>query len=589
MTSQYAEVIYFLRNGNLYRRVLLIAPERQGSITDFTTANGSTGSLQSLYVPSALATNASWYAVNDISARPTNVGALTGTRTDIKLNTMGDLTNRENRWSYPRFCNDYVTHGIPGTIAPDGQVDDENAATIGTTVLYGDGAPDYYPTLYGPVFGATNSVAGVANPRVWDFYPLGSNNAVPAQRIPSYDTMAFPYIFPGSYSKPDPNTRGFGLIHTPNPILWSASLNKTYLSYLQTLNHAPIDVGDSLPFPQATETWWGLPTWRESLSPYWNDPFWPLYLQDPLTGKQPSQPRGLGPVNPANYVFSNFDILPPMTAQYRPVPQPNVDGAGSIVFAAAPANPPTAIGPIWAQSWEDDLIMPGVRSFDIKAYDNALPGYVDLGWGDDLRLYAPYINQNTLSAAGPPFMTMTPGAPNTNTTVFQWPPIAGSPTYGYNSFTFPNGTEADPTNVINHTFAHEGRIPPLYNDWRYDPQFLKSGVSLLSIKATFPQYDWNIGDDQNTVIRLRRTWDSWSTEYTQAWSKGYDPNTAAAAGLPLGPPIYTSYPPPYPAPMRGLQIQIRVVDPRNERVKVLTIRRDFSDKLAPPDGSGNQQ
>src|SRR5947209_5964082 len=32
ITSDYAEIIYFLRNGNLYRRVLLVAPERQGSI-----------------------------------------------------------------------------------------------------------------------------------------------------------------------------------------------------------------------------------------------------------------------------------------------------------------------------------------------------------------------------------------------------------------------------------------------------------------------------------------------------------------------------------------------------------------------------
>ena len=32
ITSQYAEVIYFLRNGNLYRRVFLIAPERQSSL-----------------------------------------------------------------------------------------------------------------------------------------------------------------------------------------------------------------------------------------------------------------------------------------------------------------------------------------------------------------------------------------------------------------------------------------------------------------------------------------------------------------------------------------------------------------------------
>ena len=28
--------------------------------------------------------------------------------------------------------------------------------------------------------------------------------------------------------------------------------------------------------------------------------------------------------------------------------------------------------------------MTGVRSFDIKAYDNSLAAYADLGWGDDL-------------------------------------------------------------------------------------------------------------------------------------------------------------------------------------------------------------
>ena len=45
------------------------------------------------------------------------------------------------------------------------------------------------------------------------------------------------------------------------------------------------------------------------------------------------------------------------------------------------------------------------------------------------------------------------------------------------------------------------------------------------------------------------------------------------------PPIYPSYPPPYPAPLRGIQIQIRVVDPTNQRIKSLTIRQDFTDKL----------
>ena len=32
VTSDFAEIIYFLRNGNLYRRVLLVAPNRQASL-----------------------------------------------------------------------------------------------------------------------------------------------------------------------------------------------------------------------------------------------------------------------------------------------------------------------------------------------------------------------------------------------------------------------------------------------------------------------------------------------------------------------------------------------------------------------------
>ena len=41
--------------------------------------------------------------------------------------------------------------------------------------------------------------------------------------------------------------------------------------------------------------------------------------------------------------------------------------------------------------------MTGVRSFDVKAYDSALANYADLGWGDDLRLYLPYIITRTTS------------------------------------------------------------------------------------------------------------------------------------------------------------------------------------------------
>ena len=91
-------------------------------------------------------------------------------------------------------------------------------------------------------------------------------------------------------------------------------------------------------------------------------------------------------------------------------------------------------------------------------------------------------------------------------------------------------------------------------------------------------------------MRLRRVWDSWSTDYTNAPANSINnahATTSAGntlpAGLPWGPPfqppIYPSYPPPYPAPLRGIQIQIRVTDPSNQRIKTLTIHQDFSDKL----------
>ena len=70
-----------------------------------------------------------------------------------------------------------------------------------------------------------------------------------------------------------------------------------------------------------------------------------------------------------------------MTALWRTTPQLFTDGYG---------DPGTNGGnffysnssPLWsAFSWEDDLIMTNVRSFDVKAYDNALGGLCRPGLG----------------------------------------------------------------------------------------------------------------------------------------------------------------------------------------------------------------
>ena len=487
VTSQYAEVIYFLRNGNLYRRVLLVAPERQSSVR-FGNEPGTIGGYNYKGI------DVSWQGMNDLSARsvpPTIAGG------SLILNTLGDLTNRENRAFSPRFANDYRDPGdIDGdgnTNEPDGIPDDTNS----------NGVPDFYPTLYPLLFNGTTLINEGAD-------------TTPSRTTSTYADKPFPFIFPGAYSRP--------ALETVNSVQgWIHGLDPSVNSNALTNNHAPLEQGESAgvnpPGDSDTaaagiqsQTWWGLPTWRETAAPGWVDPF--------RAGA--AQSWGLVPFNPTANPGPASALLPAVA------PLPYTDGAGGTTIAVDP------------NLWDDDLIMSGVRSFDIKAYDNSFVGYVDLGWGDDRRTYTPYG-----TAPSPlPFLTATP-------TSVQWPPSAGNPSH----------------NTLSNTYAHEGRIPPLVADQRADPQ-----------STTF-----NVGDDQVGVIRLRRVWDSWSTAYTHAPATGVDVVTDPSTKKPLGPPfsrpVYPSYPPPYPMPLRGVQIQIRVVDPKSERIKVLTIRQDFSNKL----------
>jgi len=564
VTSEYAEIIYFLRNGNLYRRVILVSPERQAVIANSISVTGTnnpwiykdpnTQAVTNLtFAPTGLnSIPVSWQSMNDLSAHPAPRGV--PTTNSVILNTLSDLTNRENRFAYQRFADDFTdVAGTPGS-GPDGLAEDLN----------GDNVPDYYPSLYPGVFGA-------AAPLIFEAAFTGN---VPSSR----GLMAFPFVYPGAYSRPQfLNNFDAGWIHSPEPIVVDANNNPYQydlapLPYLQNLNHNPIQGGDNLPDPSSggggLQTWWGFPTWREMLSPFWTDPTWQVNTNQ-------SQPFGLA-YQPANVaVGSPVQFLPDMTSNYRNTAQPYNDGLpdnaapnpnGFFPFTGGGVPPA-----LWSQSWEDDLILTGVRSFDVKAYDNALAGYADLGWGDDLRLYQPYS-----SLPGAVIPAAAPGLSGTPSLTI-WPPV--------NPAVNPLGQSF---NTLAQTFAHEGRMPPLVADMRLDaaypnPTYNVSNGTFTAQYPAFPAYSSNIGDNNASVVRLRRVWDSWSTEYSNAPATGVNPSTSAnalfPAGPPYSPPIFPSYPPPYPAPLRAIQIQIRVTDPTNQRIKTLTIRQDFTDKL----------
>ncbi|SIO11695.1 prepilin-type N-terminal cleavage/methylation domain-containing protein [Singulisphaera sp. GP187] len=536
MTSQYAEIIYFLRNGNLYRRVFLVAPEKQDAVNTAWKNATSGGTLPLAFYPSIFGgtLSTSWLGVNDLSARPsaTGVPGSMSTLYPIQLNTLGDLTNRQNRAFYQRYGNDFTNNlGVAGG---DGIADDNNPDAVPNIV--GDGVTDYPPTLY---------------------YGMPASSllfeATTAARVASTETLAFPYLFPGAYSVPDSSAysgslTGSGWIHSTDPSPNPAFANA--LDQLSRINHSPLASGDSLnpPASTSTQTWWGFPTWRETMLPRWTDPS--------VQVSSGSQPDGLHPfvatANPAagaNATNMGLNFLPPMTSAYRVTPQDYTDGLGTALTGTSSS--------LWLSCWDDDLIMTGVRSFDIKVFDNSFPGYVDLGWGDDLRLQP--ITSPT--GAAKTFLSQANGAQFTTQTL---------PVTYWNTGAF---------DTLTQTFAHEGRMPPLYNDLRIDAQFPNPFYPAITYPLVSSTYNGNVGDANAAVMRLRRVWDSWSTDYTRVPATGFDPTTKLPVGPPWSPPIYPSYPAPYPAPMRGIQIQIRVVDPRNERVKTLTIRQDFSEKL----------
>jgi hypothetical protein len=546
VTSRYAEVIYFLRNGNLYRRVLLVAPEYTNTPLLGSAPPASPGALGG--DPYLLV---SWQGVNDLSAHPAGSG-----QPQIVLNTLGDLTNRENRFASPRFSNDRIRIDYPPLplrqyppVDYDLLPDDSNS----------DSVPDFWPSLYWNVWnaGGRGSLTPLMNE------PPPASGFSMRLGATSIEAMPFPYLYPGAYSLPHQASAGFGWIFSPDP-----SNDQATIAHLNALNHNPIAIGDSLPFPSAKVTWWGFPTWRETMSFQWTDPYSDFRALGQSNGLHPLDPSVTTAIFNTNKTVAR-DPLPSMTTAtfgasatpYRPTDEPNNDGVGSSLFATNPSHLPK-IGPdsIWRRCWEDDLLMTGVRSFDVKAYDNSCAGYVDLGWGDDGRLYVPYLTAAQVKSWSPPLLAghrnyLSPGTSNGFPLLFTWPPVGGS-AFG----------------LVTQTYAHEGRIPPLVNDFRLDPQATSEASS-----AADPSY--NLGDDNKTVIRLRRVWDSWSTDYSNAPATGVNPATGLAIGPPFSRPVYPSYPAPYPMALRGVQIQIRVVDPRSQYVKTLTIRQDFSDKL----------
>jgi len=118
--SNEAEVIWFVRGRTLYRRVLLIAPQVMSDIDD--NHDGVADATDGNGVVDLVDTGGqSFYALYDLSARPEEVTDDSGSTTaGWVLNTLGDLTKRENRYAHRVHPRDEMA--FPWQIARWGQI-----------------------------------------------------------------------------------------------------------------------------------------------------------------------------------------------------------------------------------------------------------------------------------------------------------------------------------------------------------------------------------------------------------------------------------------------------------------------------------
>ena len=405
ITSEYAEIIYFLRNGNLYRRVLLVAPQLQSTIYSGDTNNVTL--LQLLALPPQPRLHAGNPVTRrairrELAGRQRPLGTAAAVRDmsaasnsgqTIVLNTLGDLTNRENRFASPRFADDFLTltastaaHRL--STGPDGISDDLNSDNVP------DLLSDALPRRLQP--GPPRTVTGPGRSR-------SSHRTRPERHVrePRSTTHGLPLHFSRGLLR---SLRArwqydaYGWIHSPMP---SANVPQAAGATAPRPNSTPA----RCPISRASTTTrstsattcrrpttrypsgrrlagirpgGAFPTWRETLSPSWNDPTVQVNVATTPAATN-SQPNGLAP-RPTNTdpvaddeISAALDGLPMRrTARWlrlrhpRPSPVPASSATPSATTTMSlflqQGSARTVRSALAVLSWEDDLIMTGVRA-----------------------------------------------------------------------------------------------------------------------------------------------------------------------------------------------------------------------------------
>jgi prepilin-type N-terminal cleavage/methylation domain-containing protein len=516
LQSEVAEVAWFLRGTTLYRRQLLVRP-------DVNSVNGQGLMLApplnisaipyygTLSTPSQ-ATN--FYALNDLSVRP--AGALSGSLAFdlsptppnyfIAANSLGDLTNRENRFFHRALI-----------------------------VNYNLGAP--------------------------------SNS---------------PYGWPH-------DVRSWGVFYSANPYGYAANSGTPTLGRL------------------------GLPTLTEMANPIFPLPGGadPTALQQGLTIFNTALPSPQHQGDSSGNVATDPNLKNQFEfdAWVQPNPWEQIDPAtGTLNAFATTATTNTRFA--------DDIILTNVLSFDVRVWDPTAwtialtdnngtgntatyspgdPGYpqavcyyatnytgysyalVSQGAYVDLNYYASIINfaaANSINLTGSYQQLFTGVLVSGTVTIpplFQCP--VQSPTAAQLSTFLQYGTLPAPALTSNTSFFGPGDARSMLDAYQRNPStlaYLPSGVPFNPAAAIYDTGSWNYehdGIDQDGTNFLNTA----GNPVTDQGTNGIDDN---GDGL-VDDPAELEAPPPYTAPLRGIQVKIRCFDPDSKQIREVTIIQEF--------------
>ncbi|MBX3415363.1 MAG: prepilin-type N-terminal cleavage/methylation domain-containing protein [Pirellulales bacterium] len=435
--SQVAEVCWFLRGTTLYRRQLLVAPGLETTLTG------------------AWATSPGFYANNDISAR--QQGGTHDWRTGgtapftLRLNTLGDLTKRENRyghqpWAFPHDARFWGVLGLP-------------------TLRECSSTAWPFPLTQGLVGGATDTDS------------------------PYYGATQ-QYIIP--------------------------SFGGTAATVLPT---ATLEDGASV-----------------------NPPVVNLVgVSDPWSMRFPWQ-------------------TPP------PSPQPVTDGiTGTLVQYATSGT-----------RLSDDVILTNVLSFDVKAWDPGAPVFQDTTTGELITASGEYPEHTNFKSLASGFFT----APNFSAVTTT--PVAFGSYVDLNYFGGTGSTVRYPQSDFPTDVPQSSFFGPFFRPG--NDKVAVIGHPLASVASL-----------TNVPPAAPSTYDTWSTHYehdgfdqdndglVDEGTNGFDDDTVIdIGGVPTPAKIggvddetEKEAPPPYPVPLRGIQVKIRVFEPSTRQIREVTVVQDF--------------